>query len=174
MLEGRSSEAPVSYLDKELIPGEKIIYRTRLHWLVILGPFLLGVICEVGGAAAVFYAISNSAPQEALYKVFLILGGTLLIAGSLLILVGVLRRNATEIGITDKRVLIKTGMAGRRSLEIVLSKVESIGVVETAWGRLLGYGTVTIHGTGGTPEPFPMIARPNEFRKQVQQQIASL
>jgi len=38
-------------------------------------------------------------------------------------------------------------------------------------GRLLGYGTVVIHGTGGTPEPFVKIAHPSEFRREVQQQI---
>ena len=164
----------MSYLEKELIPGEKIVYRTRLHWLVLLGPFLLGIVLNFGGAAALIYSLSNSEPKDSTSTAFLILGAILLVVGSGLILFGVLQRNATEIGITDKRVLIKTGMAGRRTLEMVLSKVESIGVDETAFGRLLGYGTVTIHGTGGTPEPFPMISRPNEFRKRVQQQIAYL
>jgi uncharacterized membrane protein YdbT with pleckstrin-like domain len=67
--------------------------------------------------------------------------------------------------------MIKTGIASRRSLEIMLPKVESIGIDEPAMGRLLGYGTVVIHGTGGTPEPFVKIAHPSEFRREVQQQI---
>jgi hypothetical protein len=62
-------------------------------------------------------------------------------------------------------------MASRRSLEIMLQKVESIGITETFWGRFLGYGSVMIHGTGGTPEPFHKIAHPSEFRKHVQEQI---
>jgi hypothetical protein len=62
-------------------------------------------------------------------------------------------------------------MASRRSLEIMLPKVESIGIEESFWGRLLGYGTVVVHGTGGTPEPFRKIAHPNQFRQQVQEQI---
>jgi uncharacterized membrane protein YdbT with pleckstrin-like domain len=67
--------------------------------------------------------------------------------------------------------MIKTGMFSRRSLEIMLPKVESIGIDESAFGRMLGYGSVMIHGTGGTPEPFRKIAHPSEFRKEVQQQI---
>jgi hypothetical protein len=36
---------------------------------------------------------------------------------------------------------------------------------------MLGYGTVIVHGTGGTPEVFNRMAHPLEFRTQVQQQI---
>jgi len=52
--------------------------------------------------------------------------------------------------------------------------VESIEVNETALGRLLGYGTIVLIGTGGTPEPFHQVAHPLEFRSQVQQQIEKL
>jgi hypothetical protein len=40
-------------------------------------------------------------------------------------------------------------------------------------GKALGYGTIIVAGTGGTKEPFKMIAKPLDFRRQVQQQIAS-
>jgi uncharacterized membrane protein YdbT with pleckstrin-like domain len=83
----------------------------------------------------------------------------------------IFKRSATEIAVTNRRVIIKTGMASRRSLEIMLPKVESIGIDETFWGRVLGYGSVVIHGTGGTPEPFRKIAHPAIFRQHVQEQI---
>jgi hypothetical protein len=54
---------------------------------------------------------------------------------------------------------------------MLLDKVESIEVSETAFGRLLGYGTIVLIGTGGTPEPFHQVAHPLDFRSQVQQQI---
>ncbi len=71
---------------------------------------------------------------------------------------------------TTRRVLIKVGVLRRRSLELLLSKVESIGVDQGIVGRLLGYGTIIVTGTGGTKEPFRMIAAPLEFRRMVQQQ----
>ena len=74
---------------------------------------------------------------------------------------------------TDRRVLIKTGIGNRRTLDLMLSSVESIGVEETFFGRMLGYGSVVVHGTGGTPESFVMIAHPQEFRRSVQQQIGA-
>jgi hypothetical protein len=54
---------------------------------------------------------------------------------------------------------------------MMLTRVESIGVEETTFGRMLGYGSVVVRGTGGTPEPFLMIAHPHEFRRAVQEQI---
>ena len=77
------------------------------------------------------------------------------------------------MGITNKRVIVKTGLATRRTIELLLSRIESVVVEEPAMGRVLGYGTVIIRGTGGTPEVFEKIAHPLAFREQVQSQIAS-
>ena len=32
----------MSYVEKHLIEGETIIYETRLHWIVLIAPILLG------------------------------------------------------------------------------------------------------------------------------------
>jgi uncharacterized membrane protein YdbT with pleckstrin-like domain len=81
---------------------------------------------------------------------------------------GVLRRNSVEAAITNKRVLIKAGVLQRRTLELFLAKIEGISVEEPLLGKLLGYGTVIVRGTGGTLEAFPLIDRPLEFRRQIQ------
>jgi uncharacterized membrane protein YdbT with pleckstrin-like domain len=106
-------------------------------------------------------------------KVMVISGAVLVAAAIIVFSYGVAKRNATEMAVTNRRVLIKTGMTSRRTLDLMLSRVESIGVEETAAGRVLGYGSVVVRGTGGTPEPFLMIAHPQEFRRAVQEQIGS-
>jgi uncharacterized membrane protein YdbT with pleckstrin-like domain len=92
--------------------------------------------------------------------------------GAIFIFIGLLKRNATEMAVTNKRVIVKSGLADRRTIELLLPRIESIAVEESALGRILGYGTVIVRGTGGTPEVFPQIARPLDFREQVQRQIA--
>jgi uncharacterized membrane protein YdbT with pleckstrin-like domain len=150
----------MNYLEKNLIPGEKLIFRTGVHWSVLTLPALAAIVLAGGGITLM------------VYRHDLIIAGVVLLAVAGLILgYAAVKRDATEIGVTNRRVIIKVGMASRRSLEIMLAKVESIGIDEPFLGRMLGYGTVTIHGTGGTPEPFPKIARPAEFRRQVQQQV---
>jgi uncharacterized membrane protein YdbT with pleckstrin-like domain len=99
-------------------------------------------------------------------------GGVVLLAcGLVAILAGMVRRNATEMAVTTRRVVIKAGLINRKTIEVLLNKVESIEVAEPALGRLLGYGTITVIGTGGTVEPFHDMAHPLMFRSQVQQQI---
>ena len=127
---------------------------------MLFWPFIFGVL--LGGAGVAIYIYRNDLIWAT--------AALVAIAAIILILAGI-RRSSTEMAVTNRRVIIKTGIMSRRSLEIMLPKVESIGIDESAGGRMLGYGTVTIHGTGGTPEPFRLIAHPSEFRKQVQQQI---
>jgi len=65
-------------------------------------------------------------------------------------------------------------LTSRKTVEMLLNKVESIEVSETTWGRMLGFGTIVVIGTGGTSEPFHKLAHPLEFRSHVQQQIEKL
>lgn len=76
-------------------------------------------------------------------------------------------RRSSEFAVTNRRVMIKVGLIQRRTLELNLSKVESIEVEQTFWGRLLGYGEIEVIGTGGTRERFDRIGSPLEFRKAV-------
>ncbi len=84
-----------------------------------------------------------------------------------LFLLPVVERATSEFAVTTRRVIIKVGLISRRTVELNLEKIESIGVDQTILGRIFGYGTIVVNGTGGTHEPFRGIARPLEFRKAV-------
>ena len=142
------------------MPGEQIEYRANLHWLVFLVPILLFSpavwLFSVGGNIAKFLAV-------------------ILIVGALVTaLHAVIERRTSEFAVTNKRVLIKTGLIRRHSLETLLSKIESIGVAQSILGRILGFGTIVISGTGGSKEPFHKIADPMMFRRRAQQQITAM
>ena len=77
-----------------------------------------------------------------------------------------LQRWSDEFVVTNKRVIVKTGLISRKTLEMNLNKIETVNVDQSIIGRMLGYGTIGIVGTGGTHETFPYIAHPIEFRKK--------
>ena len=77
----------------------------------------------------------------------------------------------TELAITNRRVIAKTGFIRRHSLEILLPKIESVDVRQGILGRMLNFGTVTVTGTGGTRESFKAIAEPIVVRKKINQII---
>lgn len=76
----------------------------------------------------------------------------------------------SEFAVTNKRVIMKMGWISRRVLELNLHKIESVNVDQSLLGRLLGYGTITVIGTGGTRETFERLAHPVAFRKAFQEQ----
>ena len=161
----------MSYVEKHLMEGETVVYATRLHWIVLTGPVLLGLLLGLPGLALLVLSGIHAGDARAATEA-MVAGGVILSAVALIIVVrGILERSATEMVVTNKRVVAKVGVAARRTVELILSRVESIGVEETVMGRMLGYGTVIVRGTGGTPESFEKIAHPLEFRTQVQQQI---
>lgn len=78
-------------------------------------------------------------------------------------------RYTDEFAITNKRVIIKTGLISRKTFEMNHSKIESVNVDQGILGRIFGFGTITIVGSGGTKEIFPNIKNPIEFRKKFQE-----
>jgi uncharacterized membrane protein YdbT with pleckstrin-like domain len=152
----------MSYLDDHLLAGEQIVYRARLHWIIFGTP--LGVILT-GAALAIVLRLYQADYWYA--------GAALSGLGLLLAIPPAIRYNSSEFAVTDKRVLAKHGFIQRDSIETLLSKIEAIEVDQGIVGRLLGYGSVGITGTGGTQESFPLISHPLEFRREVQSQIVA-
>jgi len=155
----------MGYVEKHLIPNETVLYVTRLSWVVYLKAklaFLIGIALVAWGAYQDGAAdIGGANPLYGLAGLAFLIGLTLFVTA-------LIRRRSSEFAVTDKRVIIKLGVVSRRSLEILLGKVEAITVDQTLWGRIFGYGSITIIGTGGTKEPFDLISDPLEFRRQAQ------
>ncbi len=162
----------MGYCEKNVLPGETLVYRTGCHWIVMFWPSLGGIV--LGGFGFALFAGGWLATRNgASYQGAIVEGAFALLGAAVLIGGGIIRRAATEMAVSNRRVLIKTGLFSRRSVEVLLPKVESIGVDETFVGRILGDGSVVVRGTGGTFETFDRIRQPNEFRRQVQGQISS-
>jgi len=77
--------------------------------------------------------------------------------------------HTSEFAITSKRIIIKVGLIRRRTMELNIPKVESVHVDQSILGRILGYGSISIVGTGGSRETFNKISKPLDFRKAFQQ-----
>ena len=161
----------MGYIEKHLIPGETVLYKTRLHTVAVLGPMLLALVLAVVGGVGLYEAAQGSRAGTDDAKLFSVAGLILLVLAGITAVVGLVKRNSTEMAVTSRRVLVKSGIMSRRTIEMMVSRIESIVITEPFFGRMFGYGTVVIRGTGGTPEPFHLIANPTEFRRHVQEQI---
>jgi uncharacterized membrane protein YdbT with pleckstrin-like domain len=153
----------MKYVERVLQPGERVIYVTSLHWLIYSRPIILllaAALCLIGSS---FVAAEQTNAILALRA-----AGALLAAAALVFWVrALIRRATTELAITDRRVIYKSGVLRRHTIEINRSKVETVGVDQSIPGRIMGYGTVVVRGTGGSFEPIPMIGDPLTFRSHI-------
>jgi uncharacterized membrane protein YdbT with pleckstrin-like domain len=150
----------MKYVRRVLLPGENIVYETGLHWLVYSRAILLLIL-----AVAIFI---GSLQVEQQFQIFIqIFAGVVLVIALFDALGAAIRRLSTELAVTDQRVIFKHGILARHTIEINRSKVESVDVDQSIFGRLFGYGTVLVRGTGGSLEPFQKIDDPITFRTHI-------
>jgi uncharacterized membrane protein YdbT with pleckstrin-like domain len=147
----------MGYVDRRLTTGESVLYHARLHWVIFIAPALIALLGLV--------AIAIGGDELGL------VGAALLFVAVALAMSRWIVRSTSEFAVTNRRVLIKVGVLSRHSVELLLTKVEGIGVDQDLWGRLLDYGTVVVSGTGGTREAFAKIADPLRFRTEVQSRV---
>jgi uncharacterized membrane protein YdbT with pleckstrin-like domain len=150
------------YVRRVLQPGETIVYSTKLHWIIYWRAILLLIVCIMLAGAA-WYVADNKNLSLALAiaaVIFALLGLSSALRTSI-------RRWTTELAVTDRRVIYKEGLIARRTLEMNRSRVESVDVYQTILGRILGYGTITLRGTGGSLEPMHTIDDPLTFRSHI-------
>jgi uncharacterized membrane protein YdbT with pleckstrin-like domain len=150
----------MSYVTRILEPGEIVTHVTRPHWRVYLPAILLLLL-----AIAMLAAANYVAPD--LVVVPEVAAALLLVLAVISWIPAFLQRWTTELAVTNRRIVFKSGLFRRHTMEMNMAKVESVDVDQSVIGRILGFGTVTIRGTGGGIEPMRNIADPIAFRNHV-------
>jgi len=131
----------MSYVKHVIQPGEKILVDGRLSW-VIFFPSILYLIVGL-----ILVAVEN-----AFWYQPLVVFGTVAVFGILTLVSAAnawFKRWITEIAVTDKRIIYKTGFINRHTEEMNMDKVSSVDVDQTFWGRIFDFGTIRIIGAGG-------------------------
>ena len=150
------------YVRRVLQPGETIVYATRLHWIIFCRAVLLLIICLVlAGAAS--YATDNQNLSLALV-IAAVIFALLALSSAFWALIP---WATTELAVTDRRVIYKTGLIARHTVEINRRQVESVDVDQSILGCVIGFGTIIVRGTGGSLEPMRRIDNPLTFRSYI-------
>lgn len=146
----------MSYIDRNLLPDEQVVFRTRLHWLLFLAPVLFTVVVLLPIA---WLVASGTWSHYAWIPLAIAI---------LILLTTYIKRHSSDFAVTNKRVMMKMGVFSTRSIELLLNKIEAIAVNQSFLGRTLGYGDIVITGSGGSRETFLRIQGPLAFRRAVQ------
>jgi membrane protein YdbS with pleckstrin-like domain len=151
----------MAYYTKVLQPDETVKAVGRLHWSM----YIRGVIVLLIALGVLIG--SNWVPDPMWQWYALLASGVIGILGLLLLLAAWVRRRATEIVVTDRRVIFKSGLLTRRTMEMNVSKIETVDVEQGLGGRIWGYGTLLIRGTGSGFEPLVGVGSPLLIRNAI-------
>jgi membrane protein YdbS with pleckstrin-like domain len=147
---------------------EAVILQQRMHRAMFISPVILVALAI---ALEIFFS-QLSFGLTGFSGSFIVL---LVIGAAIFELARTCLRYATShIILTNKRIIIKRGYFNRMSFEILLTKVEGIGVKQSFLARLFGFGTLVVTGTGGARQRFLGLADPQSFRERVQAEIEAL
>ena len=160
---GGTRLARVGYVERHLLPDERVLYKTRLHWVLYLKAMLLTLV----GIVLAIILTQVADPPWAWY-----VGVGLAVVGILWWLVRWIELRTSEFAVTSMRLIFKVGLVARYTTELLLAKVESISVTQGLLGRMLNYGDLIVTGTGGAREIFARVHDPVGFRNQVQRASA--
>jgi len=152
----------MSYIDRSLGDGETVIARAHFHWLYITAAWLYLLVPLV----LLGYAYSQA--TQAQPDPYTVGAGVLFVIGLLMFLRMMGRKWSTEIGVTSHRFVERYGLVAMRTNEIALPNIEGVRVNQTVLGRVFGYGTVRIEGTGVDSVTTPTIADPVGFVRAIQ------
>ena len=147
----------MGYVTNNLSLGESILCEGKMHWFL----WARAVAALFLDLAPVVFSLGNAIPTT---------GGILTLLGAYWTYVW-LRWIFTELAITNQRVFAKFGIISTSTVELNHAQVESIQFKQGIFGRLLGYGTLAINGTGRATTPIPFIENPMEFRRIAVEQI---
>jgi uncharacterized membrane protein YdbT with pleckstrin-like domain len=151
----------MAYYTKVLQADERVLVVGRLHWSIYTHAVLI-LALAIAVAIGAFW-VTDLNGQRVAWLAAAGLGAV----GMLAFLAAAIRRHATEIVVTDRRVIFKRGILSRHTVEMNVSKIETVDVEQGLWARLMGYGTVLIRGTGSGIEPLRKVGHPLAIRNAI-------
>lgn len=149
----------MNYIQKNLLSGEEIKYVAKLHFFLFVQPIILLLIG----------AFLASSPKE-ISAMTHYAGLLILFFGIVSLLSRILIKGGSSYAVTNKRVILKTGVISRRAVDLVLAKCEGLHIKQSVLGRIFNFGTITVT-TGGVSSSYPYIADPLAFRREINTQI---
>lgn len=147
----------MGYVENNLMKNERIVYQAQLHWWIFVRP----IIFLIFGLA--FFTSGEEGAAKNI--------GLIIVIVSLISLIWqFIKKKNSEFVVSNKRVVLKSGVISRNVNEVVLSKAEGMNVNQGLFGRIFGFGSIIVT-SGGATNSYHNIADPLRFRKEINEQI---
>ncbi|MEI6196045.1 MAG: PH domain-containing protein [Verrucomicrobiota bacterium] len=166
--------------------SEYILRRERLHKGIFILPALIFAVPLIPMVALWFFLSiaqqkaneafqqmqGQSTPSVLLFLPVLVLAVPWLLLSLVSFVSTLLAYLKSEVTLTNRRLLFRTGFIMRVSGELPLENIETIFLVEPILGRIFGFGTISLTSVGGARFPLRFMSAPQEFHASLQQAVA--
>jgi hypothetical protein len=170
----KSTTAPVTLSGHNLAlsTDESVILQGRMHGAVVAMP-AIGVVlaCTAFGVlyAVIQHLLSGMAGASTLSAIFLLPCFPLLFFGAAGTFMAWLARSHTLITLTNRRLIINRGILSKTTVELMLRQIETVAIRLPLLGRIFGYGTLVVRGTGGGVFALQFIENPEQLYSKLQE-----
>jgi membrane protein YdbS with pleckstrin-like domain len=145
-------------VDEQLQPEEEILYRAETTRISLIPRAALAILAAIGAGVA----------WKAAYEPLAIAVGIIALVVAVWALWGLLLLRSNEYVLTNRRLILQTGLLSKRSMDSRLDKVNNVEHRQTLWGRILGFGDLEIDTASETGAAiFPHISRPLDFKRAI-------
>jgi membrane protein YdbS with pleckstrin-like domain len=156
----------MAYAEKNLAPGETILYRARYHW-VFYGFSIVVLVLAAALGLASLRATQQQAGDE-IGRPLAWIAAAFVVIALIAFLARRFRANLDEFVVTNRRVIRKVGLVAREIQHAPLEKIQDVTIEQGILGRMLGYGTVIVETASEKGMLiFPAVASPESFRTHV-------
>ncbi|MEJ0063510.1 MAG: PH domain-containing protein [Alphaproteobacteria bacterium] len=170
---GKRKNKGFHYIRSVLMPGEKIIFATTLHWIVYwraLFVTLVGLAFAFGSHQIIEFVFGPiTAAEYAQPARYLVMAFVLL--GCFLFVTAYIKHTESELAVTDQRVVMKFGLVSRQTYELFLEQIEGAAIEQTSAGRMFHYGCLYVRAYGNGFAPVFDMADPGKFQSALLSQL---
>ena len=157
----------MGYVEKTLSTSEEVRYRAHFNWTYDAAA-LIWLLIGAAPLALTAYLNYVRPPDRLGDDLFsYIFSGAALFIGFLVWLAPMIRKWTTEIVVTNQRFVYKRGLISRATEEVSLNKIEEVNLRQSFWGRIFGYGQLTIRGAGVGVINLPDLDDPVKLRRAI-------
>jgi membrane protein YdbS with pleckstrin-like domain len=156
------------YPDHLLSRGETIVLHKHPHWKVLALP-VVWLLLIVGAASFGIAFLDSRVSDPGLWTIVVIIVALLLIV--FLVVVPFVKWRTEHFVLTDRHVFFRAGFFKRREHQIPLGRIQNLEVNVSFWGRILGYGTLTVESAADQPLSFYNVASLPRVQGQLNQLI---
>jgi len=148
----------MSSFTRRLAPDEQLILHSHPHWKTVIGGIALGVIVTIAAAVGLFgWALDLKSPWKSVMSIAI--GVVWLAVAVWFVVAPVIRWLTTHFGITDRRVIYRTGVFNTSGIDIPLARINSVRFRHAFWDRIFRTGTLIIESASDEPLEFDDIPR---------------